>query len=350
MLLNHVAAHTEYSDLRVQIPESYKYAVKVMFLAKHALGDGSPDSMDGFHAVYHHELREILRNIGLNLKVGNSYQHLFGEPDYDFLFTLLNRGGFKNSELFAATFATWRDTPFLGASPILRGLGDDKHLTKLVARARGVSTPDSEIYRHGNNMNSEPAFDYTRLVVKPNASSASWGIKICDNWSEAKAHRDWLFEEMNHHDVIIESFFDGIELAVPVIVGADGNPVLLPVMKYGGDNDRLRTYEEKRGFVQNNDGWAPFDDPTICTKLLREVEKMMPEIWPFDYGRFEFKFSPESGETSFLELNMSCNLWSKKTVSQSWQSMGYSHAELVETILAGSMIRQGVIPPQPANK
>ena len=349
-MLNNVAAHYDVEDLRIQVPESAKKGLKVMFLAKHALGDGVPDVDDGVHAVYHHELRETLRGIGLNLSVGNSYQHLFGEPDYDFLFTLLNRGGFKNSEIFAATFATWRDTAFLGASPILRGLGDDKHLTKLVARARGVSTPDSEIYRHGNFMNHEPEFEWNKLVVKPNASSASWGIKICDSWEEARQHRDWLFEENNHHDVIIESFFDGIELAVPVVVGADGKPVLLPVMKYGGDNDRLRTYEEKRGFIQSNDGWAPFSDHKVCTQLLGEVKKMMPELWPFDYGRFEFKYSPESGESAFLELNMSCNLWSKKTVSQSWQSLGYTHEELIETILAGSMIRQGVIPPQAANK
>ena len=69
----------------------------------------------------------------------------------------------------------------------------------------------------------------------------------------------------------------------------------------------------------------------------------MKDIWPFDYGRFEFKLNRATGELSFIEVNMSCNLWSKKTLSLSWRSLGYDHAELVETILAGSMLRQGVI-------
>ena len=70
---------------------------------------------------------------------------------------------------------------------------------------------------------------------------------------------------------------------------------------------------------------------------------MMPDIWPFDFGRFEFKYSPETGEFNFIELNMSCNLWSKKTVANSWRTLGYDHVDLIETILAGSMLRQGVI-------
>ncbi len=314
-----------------------------MFLAKHALGDGSKDSEDGLHAVYHYELLQTLKGLDLNLKVGNSYEDLFADPDYDYLFTLLNRGGFKNSEIFAATFATWRNIPHLGASPILRGLGDDKYLMKIAAKARGVSTPDAEIYRHGSGIMTPPSFGASRLVVKPNASSASWGIKIVPDWASALDHMNWLFEENNHHDVIVETFFDGLELAVPIIGGRNGEPVYLPVMKYGGDNDRLRTYEEKRGFIQNDDNWTPFYDPNVCANLVNEVEKMMPDIWPFDYGRFEFKYNPTTGESAFIELNMSCNLWSKKTVANSWMSMGYTYPELVETILTHSLLRQGVI-------
>ena len=44
-----------------------------------------------------------------------------------------------------------------------------------------------------------------------------------------------------------------------------------------------------------------------------------------------------------MEVNLSCNLWSKKTVSGAAQQMGMTHAQLVETILAHSMLRQGVI-------
>ena len=46
---------------------------------------------------------------------------------------------------------------------------------------------------------------------------------------------------------------------------------------------------------------------------------------------------------TFMEVNLSCNLWSKKTVSGAARLLGVSHVELVETILVHSLRRQGVI-------
>ena len=329
-------------DLRLTLTDADRERLRVLFLAKHARGDGTPDDQDGLHAVYHHELRGVLEGILPNLKVGDSFTDLFAMPDYDFLFTMLNRGGFKNSEMFGPLFAQWRRLPHMGASPILRGVGDDKHLTKLCARAQGVPTPDSVIYRAGGINDAPPPFADEKLVVKPNASSASWGIGIFENWDAARDHMRYLREHEDGHDVIVERFFHGIELAVPVVPGRDGRPAYLPVMKYDGENETLRTYQEKR-FREHKSEWATFDDPKMTAVLLQMVDRLMREVWPFDFGRFEFKFAPDTGRFAFIELNMSCNLWSRKTVSQSWQSLGYTHAELIETILTGSLLRQGVI-------
>ncbi len=333
----------ETSDPRLKISEADKARLAVTFLAKHAKSGGGADKIDGSHAIYHHEMVETLRGIGLNLTIGNRYEDLFERKDVDFICTLLNRGGFKNSEMLAPLLAMWRGVAFMGASPILRGLGDDKHLMKLAARARGVATPDSEIHRVGGFTPTAPAFAWDKLVVKPNASSASWGVGIFDNWHDAHIHMEGLFED-GGHDVIVERYVDGIELAVPIIGGANGAPVFLPVMKYSSaDGDRIRTYEEKRGLVPSTEGFFPCKDEHLCQAVIAETRKMLPEIWPFDYGRLEFKVNPDTAETAFLEINMSCNLWSRKTISLSWQSLGYTHAELVETILAHSMARQGVI-------
>ena len=330
-------------DPRLRLSDIDRERLKVMFLAKHAKGDGSLHPVDGGHATYHHELGAVLQGILPNLSVGNRYEDLFDAPEHDYLFTLLNRGGFKNSEVLAATMSVWRGKPHLGGSPAIRIIGDDKHLMKLCARARGVATPDSEIYRLGGNHKAEPDFPWGKLVVKPNASSASWGVKMLDSWAEAVDHMEWLYDE-GAHDVLVERYFDGIELAVPVVGDAAGRPVYLPVMKYtSDDDDRLRTYEEKRGLVPSTEGFKPFYEKDLCDLVIGEVEKMMPEIWPFDYGRFEFKVNPTTMQSTFIEVNMSCNLWSQKTLSLSWQSLGLSHEELVETILVHSLIRQGVI-------
>ena len=331
------------SDPRLKLRDADRDRLKIMFLAKHARSDGALHPVDGSHASYHHELRRVLERLLPNLKVGDCFEDLLADTHHDYLFTLLNRGGFKNSEMLAATICVWRKKPHLGASPILRGVGDDKHLMKLCARARGVATPDSEIYRRGGGHRAAPDFPWARLVVKPNASSASWGVKMLDTWEEALDHMDWLFGE-GGHDVLVERYFDGIELAVPVIGGADGRPVYLPVMKYtSNDDDRIRTYEEKRGLKPTSEGFRPINDPELSRLVIGEVEKMIPEIWPFDFGRFEFKVNPATMQAMFLEVNMSCNLSSKKTLSLSWQSLGLAHDELVETILTHSLMRQNLI-------
>lgn len=328
-------------DPRLRLKAEDRARLDILFLAKHAKGSGAPDPVDGTHAVYHHELAETLRGLGLNLRIGNRYDDLIAAEAPDFVFTLLNRGGFLNSEMLAPLVARWRGIPHLGASPILRGLGDDKHLMKLAARARGVPTPESEIHRRGSGPLRIPDLG-AKMVVKPNASSASWGVKIMADRAEMRAHADWLLGQ--GHDVLFEAYAEGIELAVPVIGGRHGEPVWLPVMKYvSADDDRIRTYEEKRGLVPSSEGFHPLGDLDVSALATEAAARMIPEIWPFDYGRFEFKYDPESGALAFLELNMSCNLWSRKTLGLSWRSLGWSHAELVETILCHSLLRQGVI-------
>ena len=203
----------------LRLNDAEKKRLKIVYLAKWAEGDGTPDSVDGTHATYHAEMRDTLRALGYNVEAASKYQRLFDNHDYDFLFTMLNRGGFVNSEMLGPLLSTFNKIPFFGATPILRGLGDDKHLMKLAVRNRGVQTPDWMIIRRGGMPFCEPEFEWNSLIVKPNASSASWGIGSYDNWPDAKAHADRLLGE--GHDVIIENLVDGYEIAVPMI-GSNG--------------------------------------------------------------------------------------------------------------------------------
>lgn len=327
----------------LRIPAHAKAALRILFLAKHALGDGRPDSMDGNHATYHHELLTTLGAIGLNVTPANDYAALFARPDADFVIPLLNRGGFQNSEMLAPLLLARHAMPYLGAQPIIRGLSDDKHLMKVVARHQGVPTADWAVYRTGDPVIAEPAFRAERLVVKPNASSASWGVAMVDSWAAARAHVAALHAQ--GHDVIVEPWTPLIDVAVPVI-GADG-PWLLPPMAYLPDDPRqFRSYEEKRALVETaDDPLAPVDDPAIVARLHAQVRPLVGQLWPFDYGRFEFRYDPLAGRIAFMEVNLSCNLWSRKTISRAARLAGMDHEMLVETIVAHSLMRQRLLCP-----
>ena len=315
--------------------------LSVLFLAKHALSGGRPHAEDGSHAVYHHELLTSLQATGLKVLAADTYEVLLGPPPVDFVVPLLNRGGFLNSEMLAPTLLERARVPYLGATPILRGLSDDKHLMKTVAAHRGVPTAPWRILRRGG-WGEEPVPDWGASIVKPNASSASWGIKRLESGAEVMRHVAQLHAE--RHDAIVEPWLGDLDIAVPVIGGAE--PWLLPPFAYNpGGTGGLRSYEEKRNLVptDSDDPLEPVEDPALRARIEELTRRLIPELWPFDYGRFEFRYDRASGDLLFMEVNLSCNLWSKKTISRSARTQGISHDELVEHILASSMARQGVI-------
>lgn len=328
----------------LKLAPDQKEKLRFLFLAKWAESDGRPDPVDGSHATYHSELRDTLKAIGLTVEASGRIERMFEKPDCDFVVTLFNRAGFQNSEMLVPLLSMFHRVPFLGASPILRGLGDDKHLMKLVARSRGITTADWEIYRRDALEIAPPPFDWTKLVVKPNASSASWGIGLFATWDDARAHMEDLHAQ--GHDVIVEAYVSGVELALPVI-GARG-PWMLPVVRFDANNpDAIRSYRQKRHLEPSDTVVLNIlKDPAIESRLADVANALMPELWPFDYGRLEFKYDAGTDTLNFIEINLSCNLWSTKATSFSARSLSMTHEDLIETILCHSLLRQGVVGPE----
>lgn len=323
----------------LRIPEEAKETLRVMFIAKHARGSGEAHQVDGNHAIYHHEIATVLRGIFPNLTVGNRFEDLFEKPDVDFIFSLLNRGGFLNSEMLAPLLATRAGIPFLGASPILRGLADDKHLMKMAARFRGVPTADWQIFRRGAPVEPIAGWSAERYVAKPNASSASWGVADASSWAELKQEIARIHDE--GHDALVEPFLSGIDVEMPVI-GADG-ATILPILTFEHDPDVLRTYAEKRGFADSGAKLVPMADEAMAERLRSYTRKLIPELWPFDYGRFEYRINPKTGDAHFLEVNLQANIWSKRVIGQAAALAGLSHPDLIETVVCHSLVRQGLV-------
>lgn len=326
-----------------RIPDETRQSLRILFIAKHVFWEGGLHYEDGNHALYHREMREILSGLGLNLLLADSYEALFADPGCDFIFPLLNRGGFLNSEMLLPLLATRLGIPFLGASPILRGLSDDKHLSKLEARARGVPTAPWAIYRRGSHPDPDACPRAERLVIKPNASSASWGVREASDWPGTLHAIGEIHAE--GHDAIVEPFLVGSDVEVPVIT-CGGTPAILPMMLFEqSDPTHLRTYSEKRDLVDRADKYrlTAFDDHEQVDTIARYTRQMTDVYFPFDYGRFEFRFDPATGQVHFLEVNLNCNLWSAKVFGKAAERLGWSQSELIETILYGSLERQGLL-------
>jgi D-alanine-D-alanine ligase len=326
-----------------RIPAEARQRLRVLFIAKHVFWQGGLHHEDGNHAPYHREIRTVLESLGLNLQLADSYEALFADPGCDFVFPLLNRGGFLNSEMLLPLLATRLALPFLGATPIVRGLSDDKHLTKLEAQARGVPTAPWAIFRRGASVDPAACPRAERLVIKPNASSASWGVRDASDWSGTRHAIAEIHGE--GHDAIVEPFLDGSDVEVPVIT-CDGTPSILPMMLFEqADPSHLRTYYEKRDLVEREQKYrlVPFDAPEFAPAIAEYTRRMAGVFFPFDYGRFEFRLNSATGELNMLEVNLNCNLWSEKVFGKSAALAGWTHPDLIETILCESLTRHGLL-------
>lgn len=324
------------------LPSKSRQELRILLVAKHALGDGQLHPEDGNHAIYHLEMRHALERIGVNLLVADRYEILFDSPDVDFVFPLLNRGGFLNSEILLPLLCERRGIPYLGASPILRGLADDKHLTKRAAQSRGVPTAPWVVYRRGASIDPHDCPQASRFVIKPNASSASWGVSDASHWEGVRAAVRTLHAE--GHDAIVEPFVGGHDLEVSAIM-LDGKPFILPTqIVEQADPAALRTYDEKRNLSDEQCYQIrPLEDSWLKALVECRAREVMREFMPFDYGRFEFRLNQATGEPMFMEVNLNCNLWSEKTISQAAAQIGWSHDALIETILAESLARHGLL-------
>ena len=324
------------------IDAAAKEKLRILFLAKNALWDGTGSPEDGNHARYHREMAQVLRDLGLNLTISDSFDILFNKPDVDFVFPLLNRAGFFNSEMMCPLLCERAGLPYLGASPIVRGLSDDKHLAKRSVRAAGVPTADWAIYRRGAPVEQDKCPTATRYVVKPNNSSASWGVHDAHDWdgvAQAVAEVHAL-----GHDAIVEGFIDGSDVEVPVIT-VNGEPQIMPMMIFRqADPSHLRTYYEKRDLVDRSQKYSldPFENEEMAAQIAEYTKLAWGDYRPFDYGRFEFRVNEETGEITFLELNLNCNLWWEKVFGRSAALAGWTQAQLIETILAESLRRHGL--------
>lgn len=329
----------------VRITAEARDRVRMLFMAKHALWGGGMHPEDGNHAIYHVEVRKTLESLGLNLQFANKYDVLFNKPDVDFVFPLLNRGGFVNSEMLIPTLCNMHGLPYVGAMPFLRGLSDDKSVTKLVAKNAGVPTADWFCFRKGAPVLKDnlPKSEDGRWVIKPNASSASWGISDAHDWQcVVNAIADIHGQG---HDAIVEPYLDGYDVQVAFIT-IDNKPVQLPMLWYEReDTSKLWTYYEKRDLVENTEKAAlkVFDHPDFAPKITELAAKVANEFVPFDYGRIEFRYDPKKGEVNFIEINLNCNLWSEKVIAKAAAEVGFSHADLLETIVGEAWRRNGLM-------
>lgn len=319
--------------------------LQVLFLAHYApqnKNDKVPTGIyDKAYAMYHHRIFKELSSIFPHLISSNNASILLN-ADFkaDYIFSLYNLMPFRNSEVFVSSVAEYLRIPYLGATPNIRALAEDKHLAKMLARYLNVPTPVWKIYNVGDKV-CKPNFS-PPYFVKPRFGAASQFINensICDTWEHAYNQIQVLFQ--HNTDVILEQHIKGVYHTSPVLNNFN-SPLLLPcISQHSTHCGGVVTHEQKRK-IESGLTREILNDKILSNTISKYSQLLFDQIQPLDYTRFDY-IVDGNGVPYFLEFNVCCNLGEYSTISQSAKSLGISYTELIENITYSSLYRHNLI-------
>ncbi len=315
--------------------------MKLLYIAKFA--DKDPEKAVnespnlGIAPFYHYEIKTILNDLFQSVTATSDINYLIKEVErYDYVFTLLNQGKFRNSEVLVSAICEYFKVPYLGAPPNIRALAEDKHLGKLLARHLGIPTPKWQIIERGQ-IPKDVKFDGP-YFIKPRMAASSFGINqdsIQATWQSTLSVIKNL--HLMDYDVIVEEFIPGKNVTFPII-GGFNNDFFECIENKSNLKGNVITNSQKR---KTREGLkrSIYSGDLAC--LIKEYSGLIyNETQPLDYARFDFRVNEENGTPYFIEFNVCSNLGSHSTIVQSANSRGLNQRELIEEIIRNSVNRQ----------
>lgn len=323
-----------------------KQELRLAFIAQYAppLGSKEPVFATNENAVYskyHYDIYSILYRHFPNMITGTDAAFIQeNSQEIDYIFSLLNRSSYRNSEIFISALAEYYKIPYLGARPNIRALAEDKSLAKVMAEHCGLPTAKWVTVDVGEQIDTVAPFSGP-YFVKPRFGASSKYIdekSICLNWEDVKTRTAFLHS--NKVDALIEEFVSGIFYSSPVIV-CKGKPLVLPPVREESTlKGNVVTYGQKRK-VEPGLTRIVETDETLVKEIAVASHAIAQFIRPFDYARIDYMVGT-SGLT-FLEFNICCNLGIQSAFVQSAQAAGIAHEDLIVSILQESLSRQDIL-------
>ncbi len=211
--------------------------------------------------------------------------------------------GGRNREAHAPVLLELAGIPTVFSDALALSVSLDKHLTKTLARAAGVRTPDWQILAPGETAVSLPL----PVFVKPRYEGTAKGIapsSVCRTAAEvaAEAARQ---RSLYRQDLIVEAFVAGAEFTVGV-VGTGPSARALPALQRaveaasGIGLHALERHETPDApFAWRADGELT---PALEAALQRDALSVHHALGLADVSRSDFRLGAD-GRPQFLEVN-----------------------------------------------
>lgn len=244
----------------------------------------------------------------------------------------------RNRRTLAPAICESKNIAYVGADSYLQAICQDKDLSKLFSRKYGISSPKGMLIytEHDLQMLSDYSFP---LVIKPNFEGGSIGIfnrNLVDSFADAIS----LGKELLTHycPLLAEEYVEGEEISY-CIAGVLGKiDVFEAIRQYingqtyikhdimGAENKKLNEHEQLWDCVTNK-------MPDDCKKHLTDFYNHL--------GKTELiRIDGRINQSGFylLELSTDVGLSPTSTMTQAFESAGYTYKEMFEILLSNAII------------
>lgn len=320
--------------------------IRILFFAKYApksIESKLPVNIeDEVYAVYHYGIYASLYKEFEHIISTNRLQDIVEtKPDVDYIFSLYNRMPFRNSEVFVSSLAEYYKIPYLGATPNVRAIAEDKQLAKITATCLGIDTPKWAVCNVGNSI---PKIDFKGpYFVKPRFGASSKNI---DSTSVCKDLCAIVPKIHEYHaagiDVIIEEYIEGTSITVPILNNFGCTKILPFIIEESSEPYNIITYKQKRKIQSGLN--RTINQDTNLQEQVNEVAKLFfDSVQPLDYTRIDFIIDKSTHKPYFIEFNVCCNLGKHAAINIAATSIGIEYDDLINNIIYSSLFRQNLI-------
>ena len=319
---------------------------RLLFLAQFAPTNGkivlpaTPE--EEFYAnTYHMPIYNILRKNHYDFVSSSDVNELIcNHCDYDLVWSVYNRLGFRNSEIFVQSLCEFYEIPYIGAAPNIRAMVEDKSMSKQLAEHLGIPTAKWVVASEQYPLSGFPPFQGP-YFIKPRFGSASIGIDetcLCDNWTDVLTKADEYYVQGT--EVIVEQYIHGTYYGVPVMNSNDGLPIVaIPHYQTSTKKGNIITNAQKR-FTDVGMNRFISQDVSLNKLLTHFTQAYYAEMQPCDYARIDYIVEEQTGIPYFLEVNALMNLGEHGGFVASFLASGFtSYEEIIKHILGLGLLK-----------
>lgn len=238
--------------------------------------------------------------------------------------------------------------PVTGSSAVAIDTCGDKFLVSALADRMGIAVPREYLLDLTVRPFRMPD-DYPTLI-KPNVGGGSYGVTrdcVVNDETEAKEYLDWMADNIQPPEAIVQEFLTGRELTVSVIGNPETGMEILPPAEidYSGLDDdlpRIFTYgakfdPESRYYEQLRHRKSELNPETLDW-IARTCRILFERLRCRDYARIDFR-AGRDGRLRLLDVNPNPTWHYEGRLALSAEWAGYSYAELLRRILVAGLSR-----------